>query len=64
MKDHNIPCIISDTLDEALEKIKLDKNDILLFSPMMASWDQYKSYTERGSKFREYIKKCSGKFYS
>lgn len=48
---------IVDTLEEAVP-IAYDltaSGDILLFSPACASWDQFKTFEERGDRFLEYI---------
>ncbi|HID79294.1 MAG TPA: UDP-N-acetylmuramoyl-L-alanine--D-glutamate ligase [Aquifex aeolicus] len=46
------------TLEEALRlaKGKVAKGDILLFSPASASFDQFKSYEERGKIFEKLVK--------
>lgn len=47
-----------DTLEEACLKAKKEKKKIpLIYSPMMASFDQYQSYIERGKEFNTYYKK-------
>ena len=47
-----------DTLKEATIKALNDKtSEVILFSPMFASYDQYKSYEERGKEFNYLIKK-------
>lgn len=53
----NIICDTTDTLENAV-KIGFDKcesGDILLLSPASASWDQFKSFEERGELFKKYI---------
>ncbi|MCL2522043.1 MAG: UDP-N-acetylmuramoyl-L-alanine--D-glutamate ligase [Erysipelotrichales bacterium] len=53
---NNIECEVFVTLEEALISIKANrkKKEVLLFSPMMASWDQFKSYEERGEIFKNF----------
>ena len=41
--------------------LKLRKKELILYSPMHASYDQYQSYQERGKAFREYIKSYYGR---
>lgn len=50
--------VIVDNLQEAVPAAyKLTKpGDILLFSPACASWDQYKTFEQRGDCFIEYVK--------
>lgn len=57
-KNH-LDYIIFDTLEQAILHIRIIKklNDILLFSPMHASLDQYKDYKDRGFNFNHLIKK-------
>ena len=45
------------TLKEATTyALSIRKNEIILYSPMFASYDQYKSYEERGKEFSLLIK--------
>ncbi len=46
-------------LEEAVREAYLEsqKGDTILLSPGAASFDQFQSYEERGSKFKEYVKK-------
>ena len=47
---------IFDTLKEATLKALNDrKEEIVLYSPMFASYDQYTSYEERGEEFNKII---------
>lgn len=50
---------VFDTLDQALTKAYQDSenNDVILLSPMCASWDQYPNYEVRGEHFKELVKK-------
>ena len=53
----NINCIVLNTLEEATqEAYKNSMNgDVILLSPACASWDQYKSFEERGNEFKRVI---------
>ncbi len=54
MQDNNVECLAFNSLDEAFEKAYLDrKEEIILFSPMFASFDGFKNYIERGKYFNE-----------
>ncbi len=54
MQDNNVECLTFNSLDEAFEKAYLDrKEEIILFSPMFASFDGFKNYIERGKYFNE-----------
>ncbi len=54
---NNIKCIKVTTLNEAVhESFKyLTKKNVLLYSPMFASYDQFKSYIDRGELFNKLI---------
>ncbi len=54
MQENNVECLAFNSLDEAFEKAYLDrKEEIILFSPMFASFDGFKNYIERGKYFNE-----------
>ena len=52
-----IKCILLNTLEEATDKAYniSNKGDVILLSPASASWDQFKNFEERGTKFKKYI---------
>ena len=54
----NIPCLVSNTLTEALNNAydNSKPNDVVLLSPACASWDQYKCFEDRGTEFKELVK--------
>lgn len=53
-----IHCEEFTTLNEAVIKaLNEQKNEVILYSPMFASYDQYNSYLERGKEFHRIIKK-------
>ena len=54
-QNKNIRCLVFNTLEDALRSayIKRIDNEIILYSPMFASYDQYHSYNERGKEFNE-----------
>lgn len=57
-KKKKITVLLFDTLKEATLKALNDKKDeIILYSPMFASYDQYSSYEERGKEFNKVINK-------
>lgn len=50
-----INCIKASTLDKVIKNITLEKDDILLFSPACASFDQFLNYEHRGKEFKRLI---------
>ena len=55
----NIKCIVHNTLEEATnEAFKYaESGNVVLLSPACASWDQYKCFEDRGTEFKELVKK-------
>ena len=53
-----MPALKCDFLQNAVNEIskELKKGEIALLSPAAASLDQFKSYAERGDKFKEFIR--------
>ncbi|HHX52013.1 MAG TPA: UDP-N-acetylmuramoyl-L-alanine--D-glutamate ligase [Erysipelothrix sp.] len=47
--------IVSETLDEVIQKLSPAKGDVVLFSPACASYDQFDNYEQRGHRFKELI---------
>ncbi|MBO5940621.1 MAG: hypothetical protein J6R18_05450 [Kiritimatiellae bacterium] len=54
-----VPCELCGTLENAVSRAKQEaqKGDCVLLSPGTASFDQFKSYSERGDMFVSYIKR-------
>ena len=52
-------CKVVDNLEEATKKAfeLSDKGDIILLSPACASWDQFNSFEERGTLYKDVINK-------
>lgn len=52
-------CKVVDNLEEATKKAYelSDKGDIILLSPACASWDQFNSFEERGTLYKDIINK-------
>ena len=58
MSLNNIETEVFNNLDEAFKKSLSDRiNEIILFSPMFASYDNFNNYIERGNYFNELCKK-------
>jgi UDP-N-acetylmuramoylalanine--D-glutamate ligase len=50
--------IVCDNLMDAVEVVfdKAQKGDVVLFSPVCASWDQFKNFEERGRIFKQLVR--------
>ena len=61
--EHQMPCIVVETLDEAVkESAKLaTAGDHVLLSPACASWDQYPNFETRGDHFIELVEQLKNK---
>lgn len=59
MMSLNIKVDMLNNLEEATARAYelSDNKDVILLSPGSASWDQFKDFEERGTKFKEYIDK-------
>lgn len=57
-----IPVTVVENLKEAVETItpSVKAGEILLFSPSCASWDQFKTFEERGDCFIHYMEQMKG----
>ena len=57
-KEYGINAVSCNTLDQAVKAIDahMKADDVGLLSPAAASFDQFKSYKERGDLFKRYIK--------
>lgn len=53
--------IVSENIDEAVEQAThlSDENDVILLSPACASWDQYRTFEERGDMFIKAVHKLA-----
>lgn len=58
MTNHNVECFCFTSLEEAFYQAILERKDeVILFSPMFASFDSFKNYIERGTYFNELYSK-------
>lgn len=57
-----INCGVFDTLEQAVNACydKAQINDVVLFSPACASWDQYENFEVRGKEFKNIVNKLKG----
>lgn len=60
--DGCVPCEICATLEGAVlaANAEADANDVVLLSPGTASFDQFKSYRERGERFAACVRQVAG----
>ncbi len=58
-----VPCRLSGTLVMALEQASADaqRGEVVLCSPGCASFDQFRSYVERGERFTEWVRARAGR---
>ncbi len=51
-------CFVNETLRESLDCIfqRIEKGDLVLFSPGCASFDQFRDYQDRGNTFKQTVK--------
>ncbi len=54
---NGIDCFVFENLEEATKKASCDaeEGDTVLLSPACASWDQYKSFEDRGAEFKRIV---------
>lgn len=58
MTNHGVECLIFQSLDDAFSQAFRDRTDeIVLYSPMFASFDMFKNYMERGKNFNFIVSK-------
>jgi UDP-N-acetylmuramoylalanine--D-glutamate ligase len=56
LKKKNIKVLTFENLKDAtLQALNDKKDEVVLYSPMFASYDQYKTYIERGKEFNKII---------
>ncbi len=53
---------VFDTLEDVIKSVKLEKGDVLLLAPACASFDQFKSFEDRGEQFKSLVNKYLIKF--
>ncbi len=55
--ENKVPIDVVGSLSSAVEHavLSLEKGDTVLFSPACSSFDMFKSYEERGRKFKEIV---------
>ena len=51
-----------DKYNNSGKSVKLEKGDVLLFAPACASFDQFKSFEDRGEQFKSLVNKYLIKF--
>jgi len=58
----NKECYVFENLNESVRKAYelSETNDVVLLSPACASWDQFKTFEERGNLFKDLVKELEG----
>ncbi len=58
----NKECYVFENLNESVKKAYelSETNDVVLLSPACASWDQFKTFEERGNLFKDLVKELEG----